>query len=236
MKTKTVERFTSASGDVFEVRTTASEGTTWYKNGKLHRDGDEPARIFLDGSQMWFKEGVLHREGDKPAAVEFWGEKKTPVVLRWYKHGVLHREHGPAWLKPNGREEWWLHGERHRTGGPALITEDGTLMWWENGLMHREGGPAVIDPRGVQLWYWRGKLHNFTGPATVFNRENWVSQWWVHGVESNFISECETAANLSTDSQTLFHLCEHEDFVVRAIAAANPQCPEGGKILQGLWG
>ena len=35
----------------------------WYKEGKRHRDGDEPAVIRSDGYKAWYKEGKKHREG-----------------------------------------------------------------------------------------------------------------------------------------------------------------------------
>jgi hypothetical protein len=41
----------------------------WYKNGKLHRDGDLPAVIYATGDQLWYKNGKLHRDGDLPAAI-----------------------------------------------------------------------------------------------------------------------------------------------------------------------
>jgi len=37
---------------------------SWYKDRKLHRDGDLPAVIWLDGSQTWYKDGEVHRDGD----------------------------------------------------------------------------------------------------------------------------------------------------------------------------
>ena len=39
----------------------------WYKEDKLHRDGDLPAFIGADGTQRWYKEDKLHRDGDLPA-------------------------------------------------------------------------------------------------------------------------------------------------------------------------
>ena len=32
----------------------------WYKNGKLHRDNDLPAVIYLDGTQCWYKNGEIY--------------------------------------------------------------------------------------------------------------------------------------------------------------------------------
>ena len=40
----------------------------WYKNGKLHREGDMPA--FINGKiHKWYKNGNLHREGDMPVVL-----------------------------------------------------------------------------------------------------------------------------------------------------------------------
>ena len=54
-----------------------SDFKAWYKNGKRHRDGDEPALI--NGNYKgWYKNGEYHRDGDKPAVifpnfkVEYW--------------------------------------------------------------------------------------------------------------------------------------------------------------------
>jgi len=55
----------------------------WYKNGKLHRDGDKPAVVYAHGDQCWYKNGELHRDGDKPAIVYVNGFKA------WYKNGRL---------------------------------------------------------------------------------------------------------------------------------------------------
>jgi len=47
------------------------DGTqSWYKEGVLHRDGDQPAIICWNGTRIWYKEGWLHRDGDKLAIIE----------------------------------------------------------------------------------------------------------------------------------------------------------------------
>jgi len=38
-------------------------GVKYYKNGKLHRDGGEPAVIYKNGDRHWYENGVLHRTG-----------------------------------------------------------------------------------------------------------------------------------------------------------------------------
>ena len=54
----------------------------YYKDGELHRDGDEPAVIWSDGYKEYFKNGERHRDGDEPAVIETDGTK------RYYKNGV----------------------------------------------------------------------------------------------------------------------------------------------------
>ena len=40
-----------------------SDGTReWLKNGKLHRDGDEPAIIYPSGTREWYRDGKRHRD------------------------------------------------------------------------------------------------------------------------------------------------------------------------------
>jgi hypothetical protein len=38
----------------------------WYTNGQLHRDGDQPAIIYRDGSKSWYKNGEKYRDSDDP--------------------------------------------------------------------------------------------------------------------------------------------------------------------------
>ena len=57
-------------------------GIYWHKNGKSHRDNDQPASITVGGSYHWIKNGNLHRDNDKPAVI--WTDRDK----RWYKNGV----------------------------------------------------------------------------------------------------------------------------------------------------
>ena len=41
----------------------------WFKDGKLHRDGDLPAVITSDGTRIWYRHGKRHRDGDLPAVI-----------------------------------------------------------------------------------------------------------------------------------------------------------------------
>jgi hypothetical protein len=129
----------------------------WYKNARLHRDGDEPAIICstgIDGpndwhcnrlhrdsdsdsdsvciNTMWAKNGVLHRDGDKPAMV------CDSTTMQWYWNGRLHREGDKPARICNGSMEWYVNGALHRgEDKPARICADGSMEWYMNGKFRR---------------------------------------------------------------------------------------------------
>ena len=43
--------------------------TCWFRDGLCHRDGDKPAVIYDNGTQMWCRDGLIWREGGKPTIV-----------------------------------------------------------------------------------------------------------------------------------------------------------------------
>jgi antitoxin component YwqK of YwqJK toxin-antitoxin module len=81
--------------------------SVWYKNGKLHRDGDLPAYIkyFTTGNvyiKQWFQNDKSHRDEDKPAIISY--DKEGNIMSEeWYQNDKLHRpiENGPAWIGYN---------------------------------------------------------------------------------------------------------------------------------------
>lgn len=77
----------------------------WYNSdGELHRDGDKPAEIWCDGSQLWSQSGVFHRENDLPAIIWFDGQRE------WYQNGKRHRDNKPALIRADGMVEYWVRG------------------------------------------------------------------------------------------------------------------------------
>lgn len=68
--------------------------------GKIHRDNDEPAILWLDGTKEWWQNGYRHRNGDKPAVIRYDGEQE------WYQYGTLHRLDGPARITTTYKEYW----------------------------------------------------------------------------------------------------------------------------------
>ena len=52
---------------------------------RLHREDDQPARIYPDGTQEWWRNGCVHREGDQPARI--WSDG----MQQWWTHGAMTR-------------------------------------------------------------------------------------------------------------------------------------------------
>lgn len=76
-------------------------------DGRPHRDGDLPARVWSDGAQVWWQHGDLHRTDDLPAIVTNDG------TLKWYNYDKRHRgNHLPAIIHTDGRMEWYEHDEQ----------------------------------------------------------------------------------------------------------------------------
>ena len=75
------------------IRFTAGD-KEWYKEGKLHRDGDLPAVIWADGDKEWYKEGKWHRDGDLPAVIQADGRQY------WFKDGRQY------WYEDGKRQTW----------------------------------------------------------------------------------------------------------------------------------
>lgn len=57
----------------------------WYRNGKIHREKDQPAMITNDGSLYWLINGRFHRENGNPAIILEDGRKS------WYNNGKIYR-------------------------------------------------------------------------------------------------------------------------------------------------
>lgn len=131
----------------------------WYKNHNIpHRDNDEPAIIFANGTKVWYKEGKIHRDDDKPAIIYHDGSEK------WYRHGQLHRESDePAIIDADGDMQWLKNGQLHRNGMPAHIykkTRNGVSylnhIYYNNGTRARK----IVFEKGVgvkEVWYENGK-------------------------------------------------------------------------------
>jgi hypothetical protein len=79
--------YTYSAGNVipadFTGYTIDAYGTKrWFKDGKKHRDGDEPTFISVDGSKLWFKEDISHRDRGLPSDIYCCGLKL------WHVNGI----------------------------------------------------------------------------------------------------------------------------------------------------
>lgn len=93
--------------DGYEIRRCGNR-VEYFKNGKLHREGDLPAVECFYSYKAWYKNGKLHRNDDLPAVEGFDGYKA------WYKDGKPHREgNKPAVIYPNGNKEYWINGKNY---------------------------------------------------------------------------------------------------------------------------
>lgn len=173
------------------------------KTGKLHRNGDKPARIWEDGRKEWFKNDERHRDGDSPAIDEF--NDDGTFLREYYFQGQLHRDNDlPAVVRYDGNtrtREYLTLGVRHRVGRPAYfeLHKDSGIVekrWYFHGFLHREDGPAVemTHPSGakVEEWFLNGKRHRENGlPAYVCtDGDGDISEqyYYCHGVKYECIS------------------------------------------------
>ena len=165
---------------------TTKESSVWFHpdrtTPKIHRDGDQPAIICVNGTKEWYQHGQLHRDDDRPAIIwagndeiEFWGWCTIPFsdlgAMRW--------DHPPT-----GTQEWFQKGQRHRDGDqPAIIYFEGTRVWYQHDELHRDDDqPAIINSNGTQVWYQHDQLHrDGDQPAIIYH--NGKKEWWQHGVE-----------------------------------------------------
>ncbi len=134
-------------------------------NSSSEPNGSEPAFIsYFPGNrlqtQQWFKNGILHRDGDNPALISvyrFAGMNQHQIDLEYvrdniwkyvqysyidrielyYVNGKLHNKNGPAYIQyQNGakqKEIWMQKGQRYRQNG--LPT---TVDYFSNGQIQEE--------------------------------------------------------------------------------------------------
>ncbi len=125
----------------------------WHQFGEFHRVNG-PAYISPDGRcQMWYRRGRLHREGDEPAVIDNDAKYWLHNGKYWRIHDL------PVFIDADGTQSWYRVGRQkclHRKSDkPAVIRADGTQMWYKNGKRHRaKGKPAVIYIDGRPAEYW----------------------------------------------------------------------------------
>ncbi len=85
----------------------------------------------IECSVSWYQDGKLHREGGEPARILKDEETGVNLEMEWSENGIEHRIGGPSYVcrDPNTGvltgESWKVHGLYHRENGPAVIERDG---------------------------------------------------------------------------------------------------------------
>lgn len=180
------------------IDTFLDDKVSFYRNGKLHRDNDLPAVIYISGEQIWYKNGLKHRDNDLPAIVIKGSNHKE-----WWQHGKCHRENDlPAIIYNNVTQEWRQHGKLHRENDlPAIIRTYGEKIWYKNGLIHRDNDlPAIMYISGSQYWYKNGLQHRDNDlPAVIYY--DGEQKWYKDGQQ----------IIKSNDDDYDDHVCDHDD-------------------------
>lgn len=170
----------------------------WYKNGLLHRDGDEPAVININIGMdtittQFYKNGKLHREGSPAISIR---QLQTGLLIKeeWYNEGLLHREGSPASIsyfisKNDEKNEIKQTSENHE----YMKREE---LWCIHGKKNRDGDkPAFIrysyryfpsTSKAIsEHWFKDDLLHRTTGPAVIEYDEGefniLVEEWRIDG-------------------------------------------------------
>jgi hypothetical protein len=91
--------------------------TVYMKNGKVHRDSDQPA-IISKGKCIYARDGLFYREEDRPAY-------ESLSLKMWYDvNGLLHRDGDLPAVEDVRESRWYSHGKLHR----ETRDEDGYLL------------------------------------------------------------------------------------------------------------
>jgi hypothetical protein len=169
---------------------------SWYRYGKLHRDGDQPAviRPYVNNiynsqntcvsttkqlTYQWWVNGKLHRDRDQPAIITHQGDQS------WWVNGKRHRDRDqPAIITYYGKKEWWWYGKHHRGNDQPAVIHDNLQEWYKYGRRHRDGGKPALIRCGGQEWWVKGGLHRDNDqPAINYHNGN-HKEWWVRGALS----------------------------------------------------
>jgi hypothetical protein len=148
----------------------------WFKDNKIHRDGDNPAAIFLylvddtdlktsflrefpifdhihdknyqvcDYTKMWFKNNNLCRDNDLPVIVK----QEHETHKEWRKNNILHRDNDLPAIINNIGQYWYREGKIHRDDdNPAIIRNNGSQDFYKN-----EIASYGIMSNGSRIYYF----------------------------------------------------------------------------------
>lgn len=169
-------------------------------NYKVHyRGGTYIVKLY---SESWYKNGQLHRDGDNPAFVRYSNNYvDLPTLEIYYKNGVITREKKPAKIDYQFKhcdriknEYYYKDGQYHRGNDlPAVILRDendniAKQEWYKDGLKHREGNkPSYIATNSngrveCEKWYKNGiptRENNLANSVTYFSNGKISEEEWL---------------------------------------------------------
>ena len=156
----------------------------WYRNGKMHRDGDLPASVgyFTNGnisSEKWYQNDKLHRSsegGDLPALVEYY-EDGTVKSAHWRQNGKQYRDCDrplSVYYHKNGNiwyEEWSHNGRLHRM--PSQQNGKGELEHKPSYIRYNPEGKVLSETYSVYGIQYNpnNKLQFLNAILSVFNKD-----------------------------------------------------------------
>lgn len=119
----------------------SGEAVIYLKNGKIHRDGDQPA-IVSGFMSVYAKDGLYYRESDQPAYEDTYGLKK------WYVNGLLHRDNDSPAIESRKLKCWMKNGQYNRSTRdesglllPAIIDHERMVYLLDGKSVDRDGWP-----------------------------------------------------------------------------------------------
>ena len=204
-----------------DVRTISKETSRWttekyYRDGLLHRDGDEPA-VDHGGDLEYYKNGIRHRDGDK-AAIKYhqtngWelepNKKEACCFKAYYKNGLRHRDADkPAYI----RKRCEFHDKDVRLGYKKKV------IYYKNGNKHRKTGPAqIIYHRSTdtlkristETYYTRGKIGNANPnePSIIvhFRDGTKTEEYWWRGKKGRCARSKDPAVMVNRHLPSVIH-------------------------------
>jgi hypothetical protein len=129
----------------------------WYDaDKKLHRDDDNPAVVYSNGTMTWFQHGVPGRsDPTKPHMID------AKLTKKWLDADRLLHSHGdrPAVIFEDGTKRWYLHGVpgREDPSKPFLEHSNGDVWWVDaDNKAHREFGLPAGIVNGKHQYFHHG--------------------------------------------------------------------------------
>jgi hypothetical protein len=135
----------------------------WYTEGELTKQINykEDRAIFY-----FYRNGILHREGDNPAIIIKSYPDNTLIEQHFYKEGNLHRDNDNPAVITEDTCTWYINGlESRESNKPSFLVSYGNHMY----MRYQKNGKYLIrypsqvsinlSTNEVTTYYWNGYKH-----------------------------------------------------------------------------